>query len=305
MELDGLRCFLVVADELHFGRAALKLALQPAVLGRRVRALEADLGVRLFARTTRSVALTSEGAELEREARDILSCLDTLRESFRARGRAQAARRFRIGAIDSAAGGLLPELLGDLRRVHPEFAVRVHEDKTIRLLPKLLSGAIDLAFIRPPERADRRVEIRPLFFEAAVVAMPANHPLAGREFVTLADIAGEPLIVPERSSRPHSHDLTMKLFAGAGLVPRVAEIADEKQTIVTLVAAGLGLAVVPRWTRRLGPPGVSFVPLCDADGRGIGRLPLAAAWLGGVRDGMREEILAVLFRNANKYRDMP
>ena len=91
------------------------------------------------------------------------------------------------------------------------------EDKTVRLLPRLLSGRLDLAFVRPPERPDKRLEFLFLLHETAVVAVADRHPLASRKRVTIADLENEPLIVPERRSRPHSHDLTMKLFAEAGL----------------------------------------------------------------------------------------
>jgi DNA-binding transcriptional LysR family regulator len=90
-----------------------------------------------------------------------------------------------------------------------------------------------------------------LFHETAVVAVPDHHPPASKKRVTIADLVDQPLIVPERRSRPHSHDLTMKLFAEAGLEARIVQIADEKQTIVNLVAAELGVAIVPKWTSRM------------------------------------------------------
>jgi DNA-binding transcriptional LysR family regulator len=133
------------------------------------------------------------------------------------------------------------------------------------------------------------------------VAFPRRHALARRRSISLADIADQPLIVPDRRSRPHSHDLTIKLFEAAGLSPRVAQIADEKQTIVNLVAARLGLAIVPRWTSRMAIPGVRFVPLRPARGEPAGRLPLAAAWLRGSRDPAREAIIALLETKLRTY----
>jgi DNA-binding transcriptional LysR family regulator len=107
--------------------------------------------------------------------------------------------------------------------------------------------------------------------------------------------------VPERRSRPHSHDLTIKLFEEAGLAPRIQEIADEKQTIVNLVAARLGVAIVPRWTSRMAISGVRFVPLKLKRDDRAGRLPLAAAWLKGSRDPMRDRVLAVLEARLRHY----
>ncbi|HMN70766.1 MAG TPA: LysR family transcriptional regulator [Rhodoblastus sp.] len=301
MELQQLRCFVAVAEDLHFGRAAQRLEMLPSALGRHIKLLEEQLAARLFARTTRSVSLTDEGAALLQQARALLAQADAIEQGFRNRRHKAARRRFRIGAIDSASAGLMPPLLHDLSVTHPGIAVQLFEDKTVRLLPRILSGALDLAFIRPPERVDRRLEIRDLLQERAVVAFAQKHRFAQRKTVRLADLADEPLIVPDRRSRPHSHDLTVKLFEHAGLRPNIAQLADEKQTIVNLVAAGLGAAIVPRWTARMAMPGVRFVPLkTDAD-NGVGRLPLAAAWLGGSRDATREAILAVIAARLDIY----
>jgi len=294
MELHQLRCFLAAAEELHFGKAAQRLQMLPSALGRHIKLLEEDLATQLFARTTRAVSLTEQGAALLRDARAILSRVEAVEQSFRRRARTATVRRLRVGAIDSAAAGLLPPLLHDFRARHPEIAVQLSEEKTIRLLPKILSGALDLAFVRPPERTDKRLEFRPLLNETAVVALPQRHALAARKFISLGEIADQPLIVPDRRSRPHSHDLTMKLFEQAGLTPDVAQLADEKQTIVHLVAARLGVAIVPRWTSRLAISGVRFVPLRLKRGSSVGRLPLAAAWLRGSRDPARDAMLSIL-----------
>ena len=301
MELHQLRCFLAVAEELHFGKAAQRLQMLPSALGRHIKLLEEDLRTALFARTTRAVSLTEDGSHLVRDARAILSRVEAIEGSFRSRSRAKAARRFRIGAIDSAAAGLLPPLLHDFRKDHPEIAVQLLEEKTIRLLPKILSGALDLAIVRPPERPDKRIELRPLLKETAVVAFPVAHALAKRTSISLSDIADQPLIVPDRRSRPHSHDLTMKLFEEASLAPRIAQIADEKQTIINLVAARLGVAIVPRWTSRMAIAGVRFVPLRLRRGDPVGRLPLAAAWLRATHDPVRDAMLSILETKLRSY----
>lgn len=292
MDLHQLRCFVTVAEELHFGRAAQRLGMLPSALGRHIRLLEDDLATRLLERTTRNVALTDDGASLLEEARALLKQADRVRKSFRSRGRSQAAM-LRVGAIDSASAGLIPLLLQDFRSRHPDVAVQLIEDKTVRLLPRLQSGSIDVALVRPPENPSKDIEFMFLFHETAVVAVSADHPLAARSSVTVADLADLPLIVPDRRSRPHSHDLTIKLFAEAGLTARVAQIAEEKHTIVNLVAAGIGVAVVPRWTQRMLAPGVRFIPLENAVGP-ANQLPLAAAWMRGARDPSRDAFLLAL-----------
>ena len=297
MELHQLRAFVAAAEELHFGRAAQRLEMLPSALGRYIRLLEDDLGTRLMTRTTRSVTLTDDGVVLLREARALLAQADGLAVRFQARGRKQGAI-IRVGAIDSAAAGLLPMLLSDFRDQRPDVTVKLTEDKTIRLLPRLISGQLDMALVRPPQKPDKRLEFLFLLHETAVVAMSDHHPLASRKRVSVADLAEQPLIVPERRSRPHSHDLTMKLFAEAGLQARIVQLANEKQTIVNLVAAELGVAIVPRWTSRMAARGVRYVPLTASD---MNRLPLAAAWTRGTRDPIRDEMLEILKASLKRY----
>lgn len=297
MDLHQLRCFVAAAEDLHFGKAAQRLDMLPSALGRFIKLLEEDLGTRLMTRTTRSVTLTDDGAVLLKEARNLLAQADGLAAKFRTRGRKQATT-LRVGAIDSAAAGLLPMLLHDFRERRPDVTVKLVEDKTIRLQPRLLSGRLDLAFLRPPENPDKRLEFLFLLHETAVVAVSDRHRLASKERVTIADLAEEPLIVPERRSRPHSHDLTMKLFAEAGLQARIVQLANEKQTIVNLVAAELGVAIVPRWTSRMAARGICYVPLDASD---LNRLTLAAAWTRGTRDLIRDEMLEMLRAGLSRY----
>ncbi|HET9147454.1 MAG TPA: LysR family transcriptional regulator [Acetobacteraceae bacterium] len=299
MDLYQLRLFVAVAEELHFGKAAQRLGMLPSALGRHIRLLEEDLGTRLLARTTRSVALTADGAVLLDDARALLAEAERIRKRFRGRRRTQP-RVLRLGAIDSASAGLVPLLLHDFREAHPGIAVQLVEDKTVRLLPRLLSGNLDLALVRPPEIADSSLEFLFLFHETAVVAVPEGHALDGRPWISVEDMAEQPLIVPDRRSRPHSHDLTMKLFAEAGLQARVAQLAEEKQTIVNLVAARIGIAIVPRWTSRMAVPGVRYIPLTVETGT-LQRLPLAAAWMRGSRDAARDELLSTLRARLGRY----
>lgn len=296
MDLRQLQCFVAVADSLHFGRAAQKLGMLPASLGRHLRLLEEEVGAPLVARTTRSVSLTPLGTDLLEEARDIVARAAQFEQRARARNE-HSAPVLRVGAIDSAATGLIPQLLSRFHENYPQVEVRLLEQKTVRLVPRLLSGRLDVAFVRPPEHQDPRLVFRHLLYESAVVVVPDSHRLAEAASVRVEDLAEEPLIVPDRYSRPHSHDLTIKLFLGVGLTARIAQIAEEKQTIVSLVASGIGLAIVPRWTSRLAIAGVKFIPLEVATGPVQNRLQLAAAWVRGTRDPLREALLDTLKAN--------
>ncbi|QRM40382.1 LysR family transcriptional regulator [Rhizobium rhizogenes] len=300
MELQQLRCFVAVAQELHFGRAARMLGILPASLGRQIRLLEDFLGTRLMERTTRNVMLTRDGTELLKEAKQVLAQADAMTERFRHR-RHLPRTGIRIGAIDSAAAGLIPQLLHDLKLEHPEISVQISEEKTVRLLPKLISGRLDLVFIRPPEIVDRKIKLLWLFNETAVVAISDRHRLADRKNIAVEELEDEPLIVPDRRSRPHSHDMTIKLFTEAGLTVRIAQMADEKQTIVNLVAAEIGLAIVPQWTSRLAVSGVRYIPLRPGRERTTEQLPLYAAWLKGVRDPLRDSLISILMKHLAVY----
>lgn len=293
MDIGQIKCFLAVAETLHFGRAAQSLDMLPASLGRQIRLLESKLETRLFLRTTRSVSLTEAGTSILEEARALVAQAERFEEKAR-NVRKSATSVLKVGAIDSAAAGLMPQLLQLLREARPDLEVQLFEQKTIHMLPKLLSGSLDIAFCRPPDLRDQRLNFRTLFFETAVVALPQDHRLAGKRAIDIFDLADEPLIVPDRRSRPHSHDLTIKLFVDAGMTARIAQVAEEKQTIVNLVATGTGLAIVPRWTSRLKVPGVSFVPLTLPDGSSRSKLVLSVAWAHGTRDPARDALLAVL-----------
>lgn len=273
----------------------------PSALSRDIRLLETSLGTPLLLRTTRNVMLSQDGAAFVDDARALLARADALAAEVRERGRRRSRSLIRIGAIDTAAAGLVPALLQDFRELRATVAVQLVEDKTVRLMPKLLSGRLDIAFIRPPERLDKKIETMMLFHETPVVAVPSRHRLASRRRLSIEALTDEPMIVPDRSSRPHSHDLTIRLFEQAGLTPRVVQVADEKQTIINLVATRLGVAIVPRWTTRMAVSGVRFVPLRPKQSGPIGRLPLAAAWLRGSRDPARDAMLAVLEARLRSY----
>lgn len=299
MELNQLRCFIAVADELHFGHAAQKLDMLPSTLGRYVRLLEETLGIRLLARSTRNVSLTPHGQLFLDEARDIVGGADRLIQHFQKLGRQQGGK-LRIGTIDSTAVSLIPQILHAFRSAHPDVEIQIVEDKSSRLLPKLQSGHLDLIFIRPAERLREGLESRFLFYEDIVLAMSDRHPLARLHEIHVEDLADIPLIVPQRRVRPHSHDLTLNLFQNANFKPQLVQIGDEKQTILNMVAAEIGGAVMPRWVTRMSVPNVRFIPLAKGCEHVREMLPVAAVWLKGIRDETRDSMMAIVMRELEK-----
>jgi DNA-binding transcriptional LysR family regulator len=295
VDINQLRCFVTVGKELHFGRAAQRLEMMPASLSRFIRILEEDLGVRLLNRSTRNVSLTAEGAIFFDEASKLIDQFDALARRFKS-GLKDERRTLRIGAIDSAARGLVPALLNLFVPLYPTSDIHIIEDKTINLIPKLKSGWLDMIIIRAPQVMDASLAIRFITRESCVLAVPLNHPLASRSHVAVEDFQHEAMIIPDRRTRPHSHDLTMSLFKLAGLTPHIAQFAEEKQTILSLVSAGLGLAVVPASYRTMNSDSVSYIPLELPEQ--IKGLPLSIAWQKGNEDDYLREMLRLL--NDNK-----
>lgn len=300
MDINQLRCFVAVGKELHFGRAAQKMEMMPASLSRFIRLLEEDLGVRLLNRSTRNVSLTAEGALFFDDASKLIDQFDALAKRFKV-GLKDERRTLRIGAIDSAARGLLPALLNLFVPLHPHSDIHIIEDKTINLIPKLKSGWLDMIFIREPQSIDASLAVRFITRESCVLAVPIQHALADRERVAVADFQHEAMIIPDRRTRPHSHDLTMSLFKLAGFTPHIAQFAEEKQTILSLVAAGLGLAVVPASYRTMNSDSVSYIAL-DLPEQ-IKGLPLSIAWQKGNEDRFLREMLRLLHEHQRELTD--
>lgn len=300
MDLKLLRCFTAVADELHFGRAARRLNILPSSLSRNIGLLEKELGLRLLSRTTREVTLTRSGHMLLRDARSLIQHADEVADHVRSSA-APEERVFRIGAMDSAATGLMPQLVHDFREIVPDLELLLLEDKSAKLLPKLLSGALDVAFVRPPMTPQPAIEFDFLLDEPTVVALPSAHQLAENEKLTVQDLADVPMIVPSPRSRPHSYSLTMQLFLDASLQPNISQQAEEKQTIVNMVGAEIGAAIVPYWTSRNAVNGVVYRALVNESGRPIRELPLAAAWVKGSHDHYRDQLMQLLKENLERY----
>ncbi|RWR01242.1 transcriptional regulator [[Pantoea] beijingensis] len=294
MDINQLRCFVAVGNELHFGRAAQKMEMMPASLSRFIRLLEEDLGIRLLNRSTRNVSLTIEGAELFDDVVKLLAQFDELAARFKSVRRGER-RTLRIGAIDSAARGLLPQLLNIFVQTHPHEDIHITEDKTVNLIPRLKSGWLDMIFIRPPKIIDSDLCMRFITRESCVLALPTSHSLAGRKSVNVNDFKQENMILPERRTRPHSHDLIINIFKSVESSPRIAQFAEEKQTILSFVAAGLGLAIVPASFRNMNSEGVAYINLM-VDKR-IKGLPLSIAWHKGNDDPAVLSMLDIFYKN--------
>lgn len=293
MDLRQLRCFIAVAEELHFGRAAERLGLAPPALSRQISALEDELGVSLLTRTTRQVALTRAGLIMLEEAKAILVRMERASRSVREASLA-SSKVLRVGAIDAASSSFVPEALVTFRSRHPGIEIKFVEAMTAPLVQMLEAGKLDLALLRPPRKpTDCAFEI--LRVERPIVVLSESHPLAAREHLTMQDLVGEPFVVPSKRIRPFAYDLVMAYFESVGAVPNVTIEATEKPAMMSAVAAGLGMALAPDWVSRLSFPGVTMRRLRGAllDPPPPGAL-VGIAWRPQQRLDARDDFLAIL-----------
>lgn len=262
MELKQLKCFVAVAESLHFGRAAERLHMAQPALSAQIKALEQEIGAHLFFRTTRKVSLTSTGALFLEEARETIQRADEALYRVRT-AKADEIPWLRIGGVDTATAGLLPRVIRDFRKAAQHVDLRVTELLTAPALEAVANHHLDLAFVRIAPN-DKLLRSRHIISEPLVVAMPIDHRLAKRRWVTREQVAQEPLVLPPRIARPIHHDLLRGWFRDGGFTPVVAQEANERHTILAIVAAGLGVSILPRWVSQFQHPDVVFKPIKGA-----------------------------------------
>lgn len=256
MELRHLRYFIAVAEELHFGRAAEKLHMAQPPLSQQIRQLEAELGFPLFYRTKRSVRLTEAGQTFLKEAYRLLQQLDQAVQVGRLTHRGELGQLV-LGFVSSAAYNVLPQLLQRFRAAVPAVKLTLRELTTDQQIQRLREGRIDLGLLRPPIE-DPDLAQRLLLQEPFVLAVPEAHPLAQEPEIPLAKIANEPFILFPRPLAPGLYDQIISLCQQAQFSPNVAQEAVQMQTIVSLVAAEMGIALVPASLQNLQRTGVEY-----------------------------------------------
>ncbi|MFP3505370.1 LysR substrate-binding domain-containing protein [Burkholderia sp. SIMBA_062] len=259
-DLRQWRYFVTVADERHFGRAAERLSMTQPPLSQAIRALEDALGVALFVRTKRSVALTAVGAALLPDVRRLLASADALPPL--ARGEAGSLS---LAFVSTADYGLLPSLLRAFGARHPQVRLQLAEATSDVQIDELVAGRIDAGLVIPPvpPRHAAGLSYLPVVREPLVVAMPAAAApgVPEDEPVHLADLAALPLVIFPRRLAPGFYDIITGCYGAAGETPHIGQEAIQMQTIVSLVSAGMGVALVPQSLRNLRRTGVVYRPL--------------------------------------------
>jgi DNA-binding transcriptional LysR family regulator len=266
MELRHLHYFITVAEELHFGRAARRLNISQPPLSQQIRQLEEEIGVRLFHRTKRRVEITPAGMVFLAEARRIIAMSeDAVRRTIRAdKGE---IGWLAMGFVGSANYSVLPPVIRVFRRRFPNVEMTLTEMNTNQQLEALLDGRIQVGFLRPPQGIEEKgLVVEPVFREPLMVALPRNHPLKNEMPLPLRLLAKDAFIMIPRQRGPGFFDHLIVLCQKEGFSPHIVLEASQFHTVIGLVAAGIGIAVVPTSMERSRIEGVVFRQIaCKAE----------------------------------------
>ncbi|MCG6121626.1 MAG: LysR family transcriptional regulator [Microvirga sp.] len=268
MNLRQLRFFVAVAEELHFGRAADRLGMTQPPLSQAIIALEEELGVTLFARTKRSVALTPVGEHWLPRVRALIAEADELPGYARQLARGEVGS-LKLGFVTTADYNVLPQLISRYGAAYPDVKVSLREMTSDLQVEALLQGEINVGVIIPSaETAHGSLAYRPLMREPLVAVIPESWAASGEldcapGALRLADLAERPLVIFPRRSAPAFHDLVTDYYARHGVAPRIGQEAIQMQTIISLVSAGMGVSFAPLSLTNLGRAGVRYVQLAD------------------------------------------
>jgi DNA-binding transcriptional LysR family regulator len=267
IELRHLRYFVAVAEERHVTRAAQRLGIQQPPLSQQIRALEDEIGTALLRRLPRGVELTDAGRVFLGEARIALDQVAHAVEAARRAARGEQGQ-LAIGYSSSAAfHPLIPAVVRTFRQAAPDVALKLEESGTAELVAALQRQQLDVAFLRVPVGETSGLTIEPLVSERMLVALPAQHALASRRPTTgvaLADLADETFILYRRPTGPGLYDAIIGACRAAGFSPRIGQEAPRLLSTLSLVAAGLGVSIIPASMRRLDTEGIAYLPLSDA-----------------------------------------
>lgn len=261
MELRGLRAFLAVAEELHFGRAADQVGITQPSLSQQIARLEAALGATLFERTSRRVQLTSAGAAFLPGAR---RAVVEAERAARAASDAASGRtgELVIGALGSALNGVLPPLVRAFAAQSPHVKVDIRQLDTARQLVALQDRRLDVGFVRSAQPVPGLV-LTTVTEEPLVSVIPTDHPLAARAEVPLSALADEPFVLWPRQANIGFYDEVITSCQRHGFSPHIRFEAQGAETLLGLVAAGLAISIQPQSYANLGRVGVAFRPLAS------------------------------------------
>ncbi|MED4268628.1 LysR substrate-binding domain-containing protein [Priestia megaterium] len=244
MELRHLKYFKTVAEELHFGKAAARLNMAQPPLSLQIRKLEEELGVSLFYRTKRHVELTKEGQVFLEKVYLLFKSLDESIETVRMVSRGELGEIV-IGFLASSAYDVLPTIIKHYRKQYPSIHVVLKQQTSAEQLKALQEGTIQIGIISEPIE-DETLNFEIIRRESMVVALPKEHPLASKtSSIDLIELANDPFILIGRKSNQHHYDGVINSCYEAGFSPNIVQETAEMSTVISLVSAGIGVAIVP------------------------------------------------------------
>jgi DNA-binding transcriptional LysR family regulator len=275
MELRHLRYFSVLAEELHFGHAAKRLNIAQPPLSQQIQALEKEMGVKLFDRQTRRVALTEAGKKFFADVKTILTGVD------QAVADARLVQSGRLGTLDigfvtAAATSYLPDLLRRYRVAEPRVAVNLHEAPQDLQLKRLRDGELDLACVYGPLQ-DAELNSVTVAYDDLYVVLPAAHALAQKQRISVLDLRDEPIVLFPRALGASFYDQIISMFTSHGFSPRVVQEITSFNAQMSLVGSGIGLSVYPGSIKSMQRPGISYRPIVG----GKRKVQMILAWRGG------------------------
>jgi DNA-binding transcriptional LysR family regulator len=259
VELHQLRCFVAAAEELHFGRAALRLHMTQPPLSRQIQMLERSLGIVLLERNNRGVRLTAAGRGFLRDARHILAFSEQAGTSARRLASGEVGR-LTLGFTGVSAYNLVPQLLAKAAIEMPEVEFVLKEMVSDAQLDALSANLIDVGLVRQV-RERQMYDAQLVYREPLMVVLPAAHPLATQTSVAVADLHLQPFVMYAPDEGRYFYDCIVGLFAMSGITPRYTYHLGQTHTIVSMVQAGLGLSIVPASAQRLHSGALEFRPL--------------------------------------------
>src|SRR5579872_564664 len=287
MELRHLRYYSALAEELHFGRAAKRLGIAQPALSQQIRQLEQELGVELVLRGNRRVRLTSAGTVFLDRARTTLEQASEAVRLAQQAGRGEIGH-IAVGVVTSALYGIFPDVARVFRQRYKDVHLTLHELTLVDQTQALRAGRIQVSFLRPPLE-DPELSMRTIHEEPWLVALPSTHRLTKSARVPLRSLAGHPFILFPRELASGLYDQIIAMCQHAGFSPKVVQEA-QMQTIVSLVAAGIGIALVPASLENLRRRGVSYRPLKGA----TPKVQLAVVWRKDDTSPLLRSFLAVV-----------
>jgi DNA-binding transcriptional LysR family regulator len=298
MELRHLRYFLAIAADRHFTRAAEKLGIAQPPLSQQIRQLEEEVGARLFTRTARGVALTAAGEAFLPHAEAALRDVERARAAVRRISHGDLGT-IRIGFTSAASlNPLVSATISSFRNAYPDVELRLAVQPTTPLLAQLAHDVIDVAFVRPTPTERETLRAIPLPHERLWIALPTDHPLAARNRLRLAELRNEPFILYPRANGSLLYDSIIAACQSAGFSPRVVQESPQMASMVSLVAAGVGVTLVPESICQLRPAGVRYVPI-------HGQKPVAMLWLVVQRDPTAPAVSNFLHHAARFFKTSP